>query len=138
MHENGRALSLSSSPAWRIQLLGELRVTFAGQEIPRTFPPKIGGLLGYLALTHSVGTRRQRAAARARQGDLEGAIAAAQRAVHADPLQEEAHYELIRQYAAAGQTAAARRHYLEMERLLRVELEVTPSRSFQELLEAGE
>src|SRR6478609_10736933 len=33
----------------RIQLLGELRLTFAGQEAPRAFPRKLGGLLGYLA-----------------------------------------------------------------------------------------
>src|SRR5262245_33572005 len=33
----------------RIQLLGELRVTFAGQEAPRAFTRKLGGLLGYLA-----------------------------------------------------------------------------------------
>jgi DNA-binding SARP family transcriptional activator len=33
----------------RIQLLGELRLTFAGQEAPRSLPQKVGGLLGYLA-----------------------------------------------------------------------------------------
>src|SRR5436190_12811857 len=48
----------------RIQLLGELRITFAGQEAPRSFTRKIGGLLGYLAITHSVGTRLHRAHSR--------------------------------------------------------------------------
>src|SRR5437899_2158248 len=33
----------------RFQLLGELRVSLAGQETPRSFTHKIGGLLGYLA-----------------------------------------------------------------------------------------
>src|SRR5260370_37438475 len=49
MHETGRSSSSSPPPDWRIQLLGELRVTLAGQEVPRSFPRKIGGLLGYLA-----------------------------------------------------------------------------------------
>ena len=31
----------------RIQLLGELRLTFAGEEAPRAFTRRIGGLLGY-------------------------------------------------------------------------------------------
>src|SRR3954451_2773878 len=33
----------------RVQLLGELRITFAGQEAPCSFSRKLGGLLGYLA-----------------------------------------------------------------------------------------
>src|SRR6266567_387761 len=33
----------------RVQLLGELRITFAGQEVRRAHARKIGGLLGYLA-----------------------------------------------------------------------------------------
>jgi DNA-binding SARP family transcriptional activator len=42
----------------RIQLLGELRPTFAGEEAPRAFPRKIGGLLGYLAcFLHRVHSR---------------------------------------------------------------------------------
>src|SRR5262249_61883699 len=48
-HEPGRSSASSSPPEWRIQLLGELRLTFAGQEVPRSFTRKIGGLLGYLA-----------------------------------------------------------------------------------------
>src|SRR5439155_10601235 len=78
------------------------------------------------------------AAARARQGDFEGAIDAARRAVPVDPLEEAAHFDLIRHHAAAGQTAAARRHYLELERLLKAEVEVAPSQSLSALLDEGE
>src|SRR6476661_3652418 len=57
MHGTGRVPSSTTPPDWRIQLLGEFRITFAGQEIPVSLPRKIGGLLGYLACflhrTHS-------------------------------------------------------------------------------------
>src|SRR4051794_37446179 len=49
MHKSDRAPSSSPLPACRIQLLGELRLTFAGEEAPRAFTRKTGGLLGYLA-----------------------------------------------------------------------------------------
>jgi predicted ATPase/DNA-binding SARP family transcriptional activator len=261
IHEIGRSSSSSAPPDWRVQLLGELRITRAGREVPLSLPRKIGGLLGYLAcflerahprdalielfwpevdresgrtslrsalpiLRHLfepllagaasvsspvlisdrqtvrldpeqvttdvaefernlqaaaqatspaeeaafleravlhyggellavyyepwvlaererlaeayVGALRHLAAARARQGDTEGAIEAARRAVQTDPLEEAAHYELIRQYAAAGQMAAARRQYQELERLLKEELAATPSQDFEDLLDAGE
>src|SRR5262249_13474745 len=49
MHETGRSSATSPPPDWRIQLLRELRITFAGQEVPRSLTHKVGGLLGYLA-----------------------------------------------------------------------------------------
>jgi predicted ATPase/DNA-binding SARP family transcriptional activator/Tfp pilus assembly protein PilF len=70
-----------------------------------------------------------------RAGDLEGAVSYARRAVSADPLREEAHYDLIRLYAAAGQPTAALRQYQELERLLREELEETPSAAARALAE---
>jgi predicted ATPase/DNA-binding SARP family transcriptional activator len=260
MHEPGRSPSSSPPPEWRIQLLGELRITFAGRDVPRSFTRKIGGLLGYLAcflerahprdalielfwpevdresgrtslrsalpllhrllepLPHTpeassdsaliadrqtvrldpervttdvvefecdlqaaaqaapaeqaalleravllysgellpgysepwVLAERARlaaaygrglrglAAARARQGDPAGAIEAARRAVQVDPLEEAGQYELIRQYAAAGRIAAARRQYQELERLLKAELGVAPSQSLSTFLDQGE
>src|SRR5205823_4193341 len=48
------------------------------------------------------------------EGDLQLAIEYAGRAVTADPLREEAHQELIRLYAKAGQTGTALRQYREL------------------------
>jgi predicted ATPase/DNA-binding SARP family transcriptional activator len=261
MHDTGRALSSSPPPACRIQLLGELHLTCAGQEVPRSFTRKIGGLLAYLACflhrSHSrealielfwpdvdfeagraslrsalpvlrrllaplplgegnpaspllvidrltvrldpeqvttdvaeferalqaasratspgeavalweqavslyggellagysepwVLAERQRlaaasmralrrwATARSQQGDLAGAIEVSRRAVQANPLEEAAHFDLIRYYAAAGQSGAARRHYLDLERLLKAELGASPSQRLPEFLAAAE
>ena len=49
MQSDDRAAASSPPPACRIQLLGELRVILAGQEVPSSLPRKIRGLLGYLA-----------------------------------------------------------------------------------------
>jgi DNA-binding SARP family transcriptional activator len=51
----------------------------------------------YLAALHRLALEREQA------GDLEGALEAAQRAISADPLREEAHYDVMRLYAATGQ-----------------------------------
>src|SRR4051794_9716674 len=68
-----------------------------------------------------------------KRGDSKHAVDYARRAVAADPLREEAHYELIRLLAAAGRTDAALRQYREMERLFSVELGGEPSREIQAL-----
>ena len=49
MQDGRRLPSPPAQSSCRIQLLGELRLTLAGQEIPRSFTRKIGGLLAYLA-----------------------------------------------------------------------------------------
>jgi DNA-binding SARP family transcriptional activator len=59
-------------------------------------------------------------------GDWEKALQYAQYGVRTDPLREEAHRELIRIYAAAGQPAAALRQYQELQRLLKEQLGTTP------------
>jgi adenylate cyclase len=60
-------------------------------------------------------------------GDLDRALQYAHRGVNADPLWEEAHRDLIRLYAVAGQPEAALRQYRELERLLQEQLETVPS-----------
>src|SRR5262249_6975367 len=55
-------------------------------------------------------------------GDLEGALSVARQAVSTDPLRDEAHFDLMRLYAAAGQSSAVLRQYQELERLCRQEL----------------
>jgi predicted ATPase/DNA-binding SARP family transcriptional activator len=68
-------------------------------------------------------------------GAPEAALEYAQRAVAADPLREEAHYALMRLYAAAGLPSATLRQYQELERVLRDELGETPSAAARELVE---
>jgi DNA-binding SARP family transcriptional activator len=72
------------------------------------------------------------------EGDLSGAVEWARRAVTADPLQEEAHYELMRLLVAAGKPQAALRQYRQLERVLEAELGTVPgagSRNLARFLE---
>jgi predicted ATPase/DNA-binding SARP family transcriptional activator len=59
--------------------------------------------------------------------ELERALTYARQGVRADPLREEAHLDLIRLLAAAGQPAAALRQYDELERRLARDLDEEPS-----------
>jgi predicted ATPase/DNA-binding SARP family transcriptional activator/Tfp pilus assembly protein PilF len=59
-------------------------------------------------------------------GEFERALEYARSGVSADPLREEAHRDLIRLLAAAGQPSAALRQFEELKRLLRQELDTTP------------
>lgn len=61
-----------------------------------------------------------------RRGDYEPALDMALRAVSSDPLDEEMHCSLLRLYVALGRTDNALRHYQELERLLREEMDVAP------------
>lgn len=69
------------------------------------------------------------------RGDLGHSIDLVQRAVAIDPLSEELHAELMRLYGAAGQPAAALRQYRKLERILQVELGLTPSPTIRQLAE---
>ncbi len=66
-------------------------------------------------------------------GEWEHALECARRAVSADPLREEAHQDLIRLLAASGQPSEAVRQYQELERILKEELDATPSVAVREL-----
>jgi predicted ATPase/DNA-binding SARP family transcriptional activator len=65
--------------------------------------------------------------------DWDRALEYARRGIGADPLREEAHADLIRLFALAGQPAAALRQFQELERLLRHELGASPSRATRAL-----
>jgi DNA-binding SARP family transcriptional activator len=69
-------------------------------------------------------------------GRLDRAIELARLAVTLDPLDEEGHCELIRVYASCGNTAVARRHYLEFEKVLKRELGMGPSDATRRLVES--
>src|SRR5262249_52222584 len=61
------------------------------------------------------------------EGEFERALLYAQRGVSVDPLREEAHQDLMRLYAAAGQPDAALRQYKELKRILKQELKASPN-----------
>jgi predicted ATPase/DNA-binding SARP family transcriptional activator len=82
-----------------------------------------------------LGALQQLVLALEESGDPEQAIEYARRAVRVDPLREEAHYDLMRLYAAAGQPSATLRQYQELERLLREELGESPSAATRALAE---
>ncbi|BDI32001.1 hypothetical protein CCAX7_40520 [Capsulimonas corticalis] len=62
-----------------------------------------------------------------RAGDSELALTYARKALAADPLQEEAHADVIRLLAESGQSAAALRQFQELKRVLDKELAEEPS-----------
>src|SRR5262249_23792631 len=73
-------------------------------------------------------------------GDLDRALDCARRAVNADPLREETHADRTRCLITAGQPAAGRRQYRELERVLADELGTSPStatRALARQIESG-
>ncbi|WP_159072407.1 AfsR/SARP family transcriptional regulator [Streptomyces sp. CMB-StM0423] len=67
-------------------------------------------------------------------GHFGRALDAALRAVAGEPLRESAHREVIETYLAEGNTGEAMRHFEELRRLLRAELELEPSPALHRLL----
>src|SRR5262249_20241303 len=74
-----------------------------------------------------VAALRRLAAHHEQRHEWDAALACARRAVTADPLEEEAHRDLLRVLAAAGHPASALRHLRELERLFARELDAKPS-----------
>jgi predicted ATPase/DNA-binding SARP family transcriptional activator len=69
------------------------------------------------------------------RGQFEPAIQFAKRRVAQNPLNEQAHQDLIQVHAGAGQRALAIRQYQECVRILRDELDITPSKETTALFE---
>jgi len=70
-------------------------------------------------------------------GDTSGAVETSLRAVAADPLSEALHQEVMRLHLELDRPAAALRQYREVERILRDELDTSPSSAFKPLLRAA-
>jgi predicted ATPase/DNA-binding SARP family transcriptional activator len=121
-------------PAERVRLLAEAMALYAGELLPGAFEPWVLTERQHLAEVY-LGALHQLVEALEQSGDLERALPVARRAVATDPLREEAHYDLMRLYAAAGQPSATLRQYQELERLLREELGETPSAATRALAE---
>ncbi|HLI47633.1 MAG TPA: tetratricopeptide repeat protein [Chthonomonas sp.] len=66
-------------------------------------------------------------------GDFQQAIEYAQKALYLEPLDEEAHYDLIQLYSLAAQPSTALRHYQQLEALFHRELGTAPSPKVQAL-----
>lgn len=123
-----------AAPGERAQLLGAAAALYQGELLPGFFEPWVLAERQHLAESH-LELLQQLATALEEAGDPESALAYAQQAVSIDPLREEAHYLLMRLYAAAGQPSATLHQYHELERLLREELGETPSAASRTLAE---
>jgi predicted ATPase/DNA-binding SARP family transcriptional activator len=133
-HAALRAAAGAADRTARVQYLAAAVSLYRGELLPGHYESWVLTERQALAELY-LGALRQLAGAREAAGDLEGALVVARQAVSSDPLQEEAHYDVMRLCAALGQPSAALRQYHELERLLRDELEETPSAEARALAE---
>jgi predicted ATPase/DNA-binding SARP family transcriptional activator/Tfp pilus assembly protein PilF len=131
------AIKAAARAATRDERLGRLIEAihlYGGELLPGHLDDWVLRERQHLAEEH-LGALRRLASVLEQAGDLEGALEYARRAVRADPLSEEGHYDLMRLYAAAGQPSAALGQYERLEQLLRRELDETPSAGTRALAE---
>jgi predicted ATPase/DNA-binding SARP family transcriptional activator len=124
------AATRTEKPEARAERLAAAVSLYQGELLPGAYEPWVLTERQRLAELH-LQALHQLAGALEQSGDLERALEAAQRAVTVDPLREEAHYELMRLYAAAGRPSATVKQYQELERILQEELGETPSAATQ-------
>jgi predicted ATPase/DNA-binding SARP family transcriptional activator len=133
-HAALRAAARAADLTERLRALEAAVTLYRGELLPGSYEGWVLTERQALAERY-LGALRELAAAREAAGDLEGALATAREAVSSDPLQEEAHYDVMRLCAALGQPTAALRQYQELERVLREELAETPSAEARALAE---
>src|SRR5579884_2826648 len=129
-----RSASQADTPATQVSLLEEAVALYTGELLAGYYEEWIAPERERLAETYRSALSRL-ALARAKTGDLLGAIEAARKAVEADPLREASHYDLMRLYVAARRPSEALRQYKELEATLQEALGTTPSRALQSLAE---
>jgi DNA-binding SARP family transcriptional activator len=118
--------SRAASSSERIQRLTEAIELYRGELLPGYFEAWILPERERLAeALHQA--LKQLTTVAVQAGDHHQALQWARRAVSIDPLRAEAHHDLIRLLAAAGQPAAALRHYQELEQILAREFGVEPA-----------
>jgi predicted ATPase/DNA-binding SARP family transcriptional activator len=122
------------TPVDRCQALGQAAARYTGEFLPGFHDGWAFEERERLATTQRELLQRL-VRIREEVGDREGAVAAAREMVCLDPLWEEAHYEVMRLYAALGQPSACLRQYQELERVLREELDEVPSAQVRALAE---
>jgi DNA-binding SARP family transcriptional activator len=121
-----RSAGRSDRPTERAARLSGALAGYRGELLPGYYEPWILQERRFLAEAHLDGLH-QLAAALEQEGELEQGLEVARQAVGTDPLRDEAHFDLMRLYAAVGQPSAVLRQYQELERLLRQELGEPPS-----------
>jgi DNA-binding SARP family transcriptional activator len=97
-----RTAGQTTDPEQQAPLLKAAVTQYRGELLPGLFEPWVLTERQQLAERY-LEALHQLVAALEQAGDLSGALEAARRAVAFDPLREEAHYDLMRLYAAAGQ-----------------------------------
>jgi DNA-binding SARP family transcriptional activator len=122
LHSAGR----SERPTKRAARLSGALAGYRGELLPGSCEPWILQERRFLGEAYLEGLH-QLVTALEQDGELERALEVARQAVSTDPLRDEAHFDLMRLYAAAGQPSAVLRQYQELERLLRQELGEPPS-----------
>lgn len=121
-----RAAEQADSPADRALSLADAAELYRGPLLAGYYEEWIGPEQQHLAERYFQALG-QLAGHFERGGDFDRALDYAARSVSADPLREEAHAELVRLYAAAGQPAQALRQYRELVRILKAEFDSLPS-----------
>jgi len=129
-----RSAYRAETPAAQAAFLEEALTLYAGELIPGYYEDWIVSERERLAEAYRSALSRL-ALAKAKTGDLSGAIETARKAVEADPLREASHYDLMRLYVAARRPAEALRQYKELEATLQKELGTAPARALQSLAE---
>jgi predicted ATPase/DNA-binding SARP family transcriptional activator len=124
----------AASPADRIAGLARAVALYQGPLLPDAEEDWMLTEREHLAAEH-LAALHQLVLALEQSGDPERALEYARLAVHADPLREEAHFDLMRLCAALGQPSAALRQFGALERLLRAELGEIPSARTRALAE---
>ncbi len=128
-----RRASQSDTDAERLSLLQQACALYQGELLPGHYEDWVLAERERLAESYRK-SLLQMARTLMEMGDESAAIDSARRAVEIDPLQEEAHAELMRLYARAGRKADAVRQYRELERVLREEIGSTPSSALRGML----
>jgi predicted ATPase/class 3 adenylate cyclase/DNA-binding SARP family transcriptional activator len=132
-----QAAERATDPAEQIRALSEAVECYGGELVPGRYEEWILQERGWLAERHLHALSRL-VPLLEQSGEPRRALEYCRRAVRADRLREEAHWELIRLLAATGQPRAALRQYQELERLLREELDARPEPATRELVRAIE
>jgi predicted ATPase/DNA-binding SARP family transcriptional activator len=123
-----RASAEADQKAWLIRAI-EL---YHGELLPGLEDPWIVGTRQRLADSYLMALRRLiKLLGKNHEYDL--AIEYARRAIQTDPLREESHRTLMRLYALIGRPKVALQQYHELQRILKSELDITPSAHTREL-----
>jgi len=131
--ERWEAAVRASDASERLSLLGQAVERYTGELLPGFYENWALTERAHLADVYRRAVQ-QYAAALAAAGDQDRAIHYGREAVRLDPLSEEAHADLMRYYAAAGQPSAVLRQYREMERVLHQEMGTAPSEESRALM----